>query len=139
LLPTPSSLISSAEKKVRDKALRILSKWLAGRRTMGLPEMLKLWKALYFAMWHADKTPVQQELAGRLAGLLAQVPTELMPSFASAFFITMRREWHTIDRLRLDKFYSLIRRFLCELFVCLRNCHWDIELCDSYACIAGRA
>ena len=37
----------------------------------------------------------------------------------TAFYATMAREWGGIDRLRMDKFYNLIRCFQRETFVYL--------------------
>lgn len=36
----------------------------------------------------------------------------------------MRREWFGIDRLRLDKFMMLVRKFMQQTFVHLRNADW---------------
>jgi Nucleolar protein,Nop52 len=40
------------------------------------------------------------------------------------FLATMRREWFGIDRLRLDKFMMLVRKFMQQMFVHLRNADW---------------
>jgi ribosomal RNA-processing protein 1 len=40
------------------------------------------------------------------------------------FLATMRREWFGIDRLRLDKFMMLVRKFMQQTFVHLRNANW---------------
>jgi hypothetical protein len=42
--------------------------------------------------------------------------------FAGGFFDIMGRDWGNIDRLRLDKFYTLVKRSLHEMFVALRVC-----------------
>ena len=47
--------------------------------------------------------------------------------FIRAFYTTMQREWSGIDRLRLDKFYNLIRCFQRETFVYLAKSHWRVE------------
>jgi len=41
-----------------------------------------------------------------------------------AFMRTMQREWHGIDRLRLDKFLVLVRCFVRALFGHLRSSGW---------------
>jgi hypothetical protein len=79
-------------------------------------EPLKLWRALFYCMWMSDKTLVQQDLALRMALMLRRLPAPAQPPFASAFFATMRREWLGLDRYRVDKFLSLIRRVVFELF-----------------------
>ena len=39
--------------------------------------------------------------------------------FMRAFYSTMQREWGGIDRLRMDKYYNLVRCFQRETFVYL--------------------
>ena len=45
--------------------------------------------------------------------------------FCETFVSTMEREWHGIDRLRMDKFYLLIRLMLHQIFVLLKNNSWS--------------
>ena len=49
--------------------------------------------------------------------------------YFQTFMRTMRREWFGIDRLRLDKFLLLVRRFVRALFAHLRAVNW-------YACLS---
>jgi len=51
--------LASGAQKQRDAALAALSRWLASRKEVDETEMLKLWKGLFYAMWHADKPAVQ--------------------------------------------------------------------------------
>ena len=44
--------------------------------------------------------------------------------FFTAFMSTMRREWFGIDRLRLDKFLMLIRKFVNQMLTCLKGAKW---------------
>jgi hypothetical protein len=56
--------LASGAQRQRDTALAALSRWLASRtRVPEEAEMLKLWKGLFYAMWHADKAPVQARAA----------------------------------------------------------------------------
>lgn len=66
-------------------------------------------------MWHSDKRTTQADLAERLAGLLHAMPAPKRPLFARVFWSTMMREWSSVDRLRLDKFYILCRKSLEHL------------------------
>jgi ribosomal RNA-processing protein 1 len=73
-------------------------------------DMLKLWKALYFCMWLADKQEVQTELARAFAKMVDVFKTEeLSLLFLRSFFIIMIREWSSLDSHRINKFYTLIR------------------------------
>lgn len=44
--------------------------------------------------------------------------------FFSVFMRTMRREWFGIDRLRLDKFMLLMRKFVSQMLACLKKAKW---------------
>lgn len=84
-------------------------------------------------MWMSDKRPIQEELSSNLAGLVHKIPTaELALDFVHRFFFTMHREWHGIDGLRLDKFYSLIRKFVHQSVVLLQNNDWDTALVQKF-------
>lgn len=45
----------------------------------------------------------------------------------------MAREWHGIDRLRLDKYYVLMRCFLRECLVLVQRTQWDIDRVNELA------
>ena len=55
--------LAAGGQKQRDAALAALSRWLASRSEVDDTEMLKLWKGLFYAMWHADKPAVQARRA----------------------------------------------------------------------------
>jgi ribosomal RNA-processing protein 1 len=74
---------------------------------------------------------VQAELATRLASLMSALPAERAILFLEAFFITMQREWPGIDRLRMDKFMSLVRCFVAEAFTYCAKRQWPAELTRS--------
>lgn len=44
--------------------------------------------------------------------------------YFKVFAKTMQREWFGIDRLRLDKFMLLVRKFVHQLFALLRQSDW---------------
>lgn len=44
--------------------------------------------------------------------------------YFSVFLETMRREWFGIDRLRLDKFMMLVRKFVHAVFQSLQAQKW---------------
>lgn len=49
-----------SDKKTRDKAVMVMSKWFAQQRTLDEDGHLKIWKALHYCYWMSDKAPVQQ-------------------------------------------------------------------------------
>ncbi len=61
------ALASNAVKE-RDAALGALGRWLASRAAVEDADLLKLWKGLFYAMWHADKAPVQARRGRGAAG-----------------------------------------------------------------------
>lgn len=44
--------------------------------------------------------------------------------YFTVFLSTMRREWFGIDRLRLDKFMMLVRKFTRSMFQYLQAQQW---------------
>jgi len=108
--------LAHTDKKYRDQALKKLTAYLSRRHAAWTPlEWDKLWKALFYCMWMSDKRPVQMELARSLARLVHKVPARQDAlAFVRSFLRTMRREWHGLDGLRLDKFYDLVRQFVRE-------------------------
>ena len=72
--------------------------------------MRKIWRALFYCFWHSDKPRVQADLAERLAAVHAMPSADAAWLFLRVFWRTMRHEWVRIDRLRLNKFYLLMRR-----------------------------
>ena len=69
--------LASGAQKQRDAALAALSRWLASRSEVDETEMLKLWKGLFYAMWHADKPAVQASLRVRAATCLCRASRTL--------------------------------------------------------------
>ncbi|OWZ21578.1 Ribosomal RNA processing protein 1 [Phytophthora megakarya] len=128
--------LAHTEKKYRDRALKKLTVYLTKKQEWTDLEWDKLWKALFYCMWMSDKRPVQEELSTNLAGLVHRVPTSTGAlEFVHSFFRTMHREWHGLDGLRLDKFYSLVRKFVRETVALLRVQDWDEDLVQEFVTI----
>lgn len=119
--------LASNDLRSRNKGVKVATAILRNPAAVNLTIFLKLWKALFYCMWHSDKPLVQHELAGKLAKLV-HVPNEVSTSllYLKSFYITMEREWEGIDHLRLDKFYTLIRFMLRETFELLKQRDWNI-------------
>eukprot|EP00514_Thraustochytrium_sp_LLF1b_P011925 CAMPEP_0184547434 /NCGR_PEP_ID=MMETSP0199_2-20130426/5570_1 /TAXON_ID=1112570 /ORGANISM="Thraustochytrium sp., Strain LLF1b" /LENGTH=583 /DNA_ID=CAMNT_0026941929 /DNA_START=282 /DNA_END=2030 /DNA_ORIENTATION=- len=128
--------LASNLKQERDDTQRALRKWLRlQEKANGEIEMLallKLWKGLFYCMWMSDKVPVQQDLAERIASLVSafKKPANSI-LFYRAFAVTMRREWAGLDKLRLDKFYSLIRFVTRELLIVGYKTQKVVEVADT--------
>mmetsp|Transcript_16640 Transcript_16640/g.35164 ORF Transcript_16640/g.35164 Transcript_16640/m.35164 type:complete len:426 (+) Transcript_16640:338-1615(+) len=129
----------SNEKEVRDAAVTSVSGYLKSARAIDALELAKLWKALYYCFWHSDKPKVQRALAEQLAALVNAIPRTQAIPFARAFWETMAREWHGIDRLRLDKYYVLMRCFLRECLLLLEREQWDAARVAELAAMLGES
>ncbi|KAF8113420.1 hypothetical protein N665_0050s0070 [Sinapis alba] len=121
--------LASCKQTIRDRSLRtLLRTWLPEQTEVPEEDMKKLWQGIFYCMWHADKSLYQSELIDRLSAALNSLPLPLSLHYFTVFLFTMRREWSRIDRLRLDKFYLLIRRFLRGLFALMDGNSWDLDL-----------
>lgn len=74
----------------------------------------------------SDKPLVQQALAAELAEIVLAIPSaDLALDFLHGFWFTMTREWNGIDRLRMDKFCMLVRRFVNASLRLLLRLDWE--------------
>lgn len=139
--PTPKfgRALASNDKDVRDKAVKALQQYLSSADDITEPELRKIWKALYFCFWHSDKPKVQADLAERLAGMMHVMPHHTGWLFVRVFWATMTREWTLIDRLRLDKFYMLMRTFLAHTLQRVGQERWADGEVEAFAAVLGSA
>ncbi|XP_026404108.1 ribosomal RNA processing protein 1 homolog B-like isoform X3 [Papaver somniferum] len=123
--------LASCNKSTRDKAIKLLKSWFPSQPEISDEQMRKIWKGLFYCVWHSDKQQVQLELINNLSSLLVTFDDlNLSVQYFEVFLVTMRREWSGIDYLRLDKFYLLIRKFLYQFFNLLKKNGWDIEVME---------
>ncbi|OBA22779.1 nucleolar [Metschnikowia bicuspidata var. bicuspidata NRRL YB-4993] len=112
---------------IRKSAFAALTKYLqspSGQK-LRFHDLEKLWKGLYYSMWFCDKPIPQQNLAGDLGELFAKtVPQNKLADFHRAFWAVLMREWHSIDKWRLDKFLMLVRRAVRNSFFRLAEHQW---------------
>ncbi|KAG2444481.1 hypothetical protein HXX76_001231 [Chlamydomonas incerta] len=124
--------LGSTDFQTREKGLQALAHFLTRKSELKQADMMKIWKGLFYCFWHSDKQPVQAELAQRLAAMLTRLNEQTAYLYFTCFLDTMRREWFGIDRLRLDKFLMLIRRFVHQMLLCLKAAKWRQELVVRY-------
>uniref|UniRef100_A0A2K5W8E3 Ribosomal RNA processing 1 n=1 Tax=Macaca fascicularis TaxID=9541 RepID=A0A2K5W8E3_MACFA len=123
--------LAGNEQVTRDRAVRKLRKYIVARTQRAAggfthDELLKVWKGLFYCMWMQDKPLLQEELGRTISQLVhAFQTTEAQHLFLQAFWQTMNREWTGIDRLRLDKFYMLMRMVLNESLKVLKIRGWE--------------
>lgn len=102
-----------------------LTKFLKAQRKFDELELQKLWRGLFYSMWFSDRPRTQQRLADDLAGLLMVINSKNFFGFLKAFWVIMAREWDSIDKHRVDKFYLLIRRYVAAALRRLQQEEWD--------------
>ncbi|XP_012860789.1 ribosomal RNA processing protein 1 homolog A isoform X2 [Echinops telfairi] len=123
--------LAGNEKVTRDRAVRKLRKYITARTQRDAggfthDELLKVWKGLFYCMWMQDKPLLQEELGRTIAQLIhAFQNAEAQHLFIQTFWQTMNREWIGIDRLRLDKYYLLMRMVLNESLRALQMRDWE--------------
>ncbi|KAJ6121561.1 hypothetical protein N7512_004026 [Penicillium capsulatum] len=109
--------LASSDRKTRDKALESLTLFVRSRNDLTLADLLKLWKGLFFCVYHSDRPLTQQALARALSySLVPSLPHATLHRFLRAFWITIGRDFHSLDRLRLDKYLFLIRCYVGVAF-----------------------
>lgn len=126
--------MNTTDRKTRDKALESLTLFLRSRTDLTLVDLLKLWKGLFFCKstrLRALRTkinnmnrllPLRQTshpASPRARSLLLPRPLpphQTVHRFLRAFWITIGRDFHSLDRLRLDKYLFLIRCYVGVAF-----------------------
>lgn len=73
-------ILASSKKGTRQRGMQALATWLA-TRDASEEDLKKVWKGLFYAVWHADKVPVQEELIERVAGLMLNLGAEAAGRF----------------------------------------------------------
>ncbi|ETW86988.1 hypothetical protein HETIRDRAFT_306975 [Heterobasidion irregulare TC 32-1] len=134
-IPPLGKYLASTDKKTRDKAIKSLAIFLSdsSRPPLRKNDMDKLWKGIFYCFWMSDKPLVQQALASELAEIILTIEsTASSLAFLRGFWETTVREWNGIDRLRIDKYYMLIRRFANASFRLLVRCNWNSVWCEEY-------
>ncbi|KAF9960984.1 hypothetical protein BGZ72_005287 [Mortierella alpina] len=125
--------LAANDKKTRDKAVKALGRWISSKKEFSHLELMKLWKGLFYCVWMSDKPIIQQQLSETLSSLILRVPREAVMDFIATFWETICAEWYGIDRLRLDKYYFLLRRFMSYSFRMLKENNWELETIEEFS------
>eukprot|EP00898_Chlorokybus_atmophyticus_P005949 jgi/Chlat1/6355/Chrsp44S05829 len=127
-----AKLLAAADRRIRDKAIQAVTLWLTRHHGVTSADVAKLWRGLFYCMWHSDKQPVQAVLAERIAALVHDLPLPLAALYFEGFMATMHREWAGIDRLRLDKFYMLVRLSLQHMQRYVATHSWHAKALKAF-------
>ncbi|GLD48742.1 ribosomal RNA processing protein 1 homolog B-like isoform X1, partial [Lates japonicus] len=123
--------LASNEKPIRTKAIKKLRKYInvrSQKATGGFTgdELLKLWKGLFYCLWMQDKPLLQEELSHQISTLIHSFHDIDGPFlYLESFLQTFKREWTGIDRLRMDKFFQLVRFMFRQTFEMLKKKNWE--------------
>ncbi|XP_031843387.2 ribosomal RNA processing protein 1 homolog Nnp-1 isoform X1 [Nomia melanderi] len=125
-------LLSSNDKRIRDKILKNLRKWLTVRARSSFAfteaDFTRLWKGLFYCMWMSDKPLVQEELAESLSKIVHCFDIkDVVLCYTMCALQTLGTEWFGIDQYRLDKFSMLLRRMIRQAFVKCKERSWDMK------------
>ena len=127
--------LAHPDKTVRDANIRKLAAFLQRPSPLSAHDLQKLWKGVFYCFWLSDRQPVQAELAERIASMQGRMQAEHWEQFVRGFFLMMRREWPGIDRLRLDKYMTLVRLMTRHSLLRLRDSHWELDMAERWAAI----
>ncbi|XP_069010537.1 ribosomal RNA processing protein 1 homolog A-like isoform X2 [Embiotoca jacksoni] len=130
--------LASNEKPVRTRALKKLRKYVnvrSQKATGGFSadELLRLWKGLFYCLWMQDKPLLQEELSKQISSLILSfhdIHGQML--YLESFLQTCKREWTGIDRLRMDKFYQLVRFMFRQTFEALKRKTWESSAVASF-------
>ncbi|KAL8766780.1 MAG: hypothetical protein Q9209_006519 [Squamulea sp. 1 TL-2023] len=124
--------LASSDRKIREKALESLRTYLLCNRNLTEIDLLKLWRGLFFCLYHTPHPATQHALSKSLASLFLPLPTILFTPFLTAFWTTIISEYTSIPQLRLDKYLLLIRCYISSTFQYLSNHQWDEGLLEQW-------
>ena len=81
--------LASCNKKTRDTAVELLRRWLEAQTHVSDIDFKKIWKALFYYVWHADKHEVQSHLIDKIASLILTLNLALARHYFQVFLLTM--------------------------------------------------
>uniref|UniRef100_A0A6U9Q6Q5 Uncharacterized protein n=1 Tax=Picocystis salinarum TaxID=88271 RepID=A0A6U9Q6Q5_9CHLO len=121
-------LAHSTDPEQRKRGLEALAAWMKQRKVVTELDMLKIWKALFYCVWHCDKKGPQEQLTEELANMMGTMAAENAHLYFFAFVSVVRKEWARVDKHRLDKFLALTRAMVRECFQWMRAKKWKEEI-----------
>ncbi|KAL8666519.1 MAG: hypothetical protein Q9202_001317 [Teloschistes flavicans] len=132
--------LASSDRQTRESALESLRQFVTTHRTLTDLDLLKLWRGLFFCLWHTPHipSPSSTHLSASLASLALALPTPLFSRFYAAFWTTMITNYTSIPQLRLDKYLYLMRLYVRAGFQYLSDHEWEVGLVRGWAEAMGR-
>ncbi|KAJ8102859.1 hypothetical protein POJ06DRAFT_299157 [Lipomyces tetrasporus] len=126
-------MLAANDRPTREAGISAFETHLSSSQDISELDFLKVWKGLYYCMWMTDRPKAQQAMASKLPSMLLLAYDDNATKFVKAFWATICREWNNIDRLRVDKFYLLIRRFVHMMFRRLSQSKWERSMVEKWS------
>ncbi|AFZ81297.1 nucleolar protein,Nop52 domain-containing protein [Theileria equi strain WA] len=125
-------MLANTEENTRNKALRDLKNFLSKKEDDIDPiTMNKIAKALYYAIWMSDKPLKLRVVCVRIVQLHDVMKnTNNIYSYFHCLFESLSREWHLLDKHRMDKILLFVRILTAEILFFLNKNKWDITSID---------
>ncbi|KAH7295619.1 hypothetical protein KP509_27G057800 [Ceratopteris richardii] len=124
--------LASPDRGKREKAMSLLCLWLMSQEEIKEEELAKIWKGLFYCLWHAEEEVTQVDLADRMASLLGKLNIVVSQIFFSVFLKTLRNEWGDTDNYTEGRFQLVLKKFIFHMFGALKKSEWDIEIVREF-------
>lgn len=82
----------------------------------------------------SDKPQIQNELSENLASLMLSLSNENRRGYIRNFWKIMSLEWNGLDRLRLNKFYFIMKRFVFHMMQIMKDAKFQ-NISDLMSCL----
>merc|ERR1711970_787268 len=121
-------ILASNTLKERNVGYKKTEKLLFGESEFSLDNeaALKIWKGLFFMIWHSDGFMRQELLANRIADTCSRFKNiKNKMNFFQGCVLILSREWMGIDRLRMDKYMMTLRLMFRSVLKSLAESDWN--------------
>eukprot|EP01080_Neovahlkampfia_damariscottae_P004241 gene4241-7578_t len=128
-----TQLLASVDQDDRDKALQKLQKVFREKKPLTKTDFQKLWQGIYYCYWLADRQAYQDEMGIFVASLLQELDEEYFFLYLSTFYEIMIEKYPKLDKHRVSKYLSLLRYFVQQSIVWLKNNNYNENLMKKYS------
>lgn len=101
--------LTHEDKKIRDKGIGLLKRFLELNTDLSLSTYLMFCKGLFYCFWLSDKVLIQRELACEMTEFYLSVPFNRTTEWFACFYLILAQQWNFIDRHRLNKYLNFLR------------------------------
>jgi len=135
-------ILASNTLKERNVGYKKMENLLFGESEFNLDNdaALKVWKGLFFMLWHSDGYARQEKLANRIADTCSRFSNiKNKMNFFQGCILILSREWMGIDRLRMDKYMMTLRLMFRSVLKSLADGGWNHAHIDWFIGVLGCA